>query len=261
MLFAAVCAYAMAHFAQFLENSRYEVLAEKTVTDSIALDGIALRTEQSVCLEGEPMLLCESGERVAAKQNFAECGGERIAGDESAIFFKNCDGYEYLSVTEDTFSPDRLNELLSAEKHDEAAVGRLVKGRNWYFAAAADAQDIPCGTVAVKFEGFDERIEAALVRSCPDGKEKSAVLLKLRIGKNEYLSLRRCRGEIIQNEITGLAVPKAAVIRAGEGNASVLRRTPAGEKSCPVDILYENENYFLIKPTDELYAGAKIKMQ
>ena len=257
VLFAAVCAYALAFFARFIENSRQAVLTEMTVTDSIALEGVALRSEQPVCLEGEPVLCCKSGERIAAGQVFAERDGERLAAGESALFFENCDGYEYLSVSAEEFSPDRLDELLHAEKHDTAA-GRLVKGRTWYFAAAADTENIRCGEVRIKFEGFDEKINASLVRACPDGEGRTAVLLKLRIGKNEYLSLRRCRGAIILNEITGLAVPINAVTEE-DGEYSVIRRGLTGEISCPVDILYKNEEFVIIKPTEELFAGAKIK--
>ena len=237
------------------------MLVEKTVTDSIAFEGIALRSEQPFCLEGEPVFFCRSGERVAARQIVAECGGKSVLSPVSAIFFNNCDGYEYLTVREEEFSPDTLRALLCAEKRDETAVGRLVKGRIWYFAAAADAQNIPCGEVKVKFEGSDESINASLIRSCPDGEGKTAILLKIRIGKNEYLSLRRCRGEIVQNEITGLAVPINTVTEDSDGKNFVIKRTVTGESSCPVDILYKNEEFFIISPTDELFAGAKIKMQ
>ena len=261
VLFTAVCAYALAHLMQFAENGRTEILTEKTVTDSITLEGIALRSEQPVCLEGEPVFFCKSGKRVAAKHVIAKCGGNDLISSESALFFDNCDGYEYLSISEETFSPERLRELLCAEKQNETAVGRLVTGRNWYFAATADAQSIPCGESKVKFDGSDEAVNASLVRSCPDGEGKTAILLKIRIGKNEYLSLRRCGGEIIRKEITGLAVSKKAVSEDSGGNTFVIKRTVKGESSCPVDIIYNGEDFFLIKPTDELYNGAKVKIQ
>ena len=257
VLFAAVCAYALAYLARLIEDGRKIALTEMTAADSIALDGIALRSEQPVCPEGEPVFFCESGERAAAGQVIAERNGEKIVTDESAIFFENCDGYEYLSVTEEEFSPDVLEKLLSAEKHDTAAA-RLIKGRTWYFAAFADTEDIRCGEVKVKLEGSDERINASVVRAFPDGKGKTAVLLKIRVGKNEFLSLRRCRGEIILHEVTGLAVPANAVMEE-DGKTFVNKCTLTGESSCPVDILYKNEEFFIIKPTDELFAGAKIK--
>ncbi len=259
VLFAAVCAYALAYFAQIIEDSQYEPLTERTVTDSIAFEGIALRSEQTVCLEGEPVFFCESGERLAARQIVAECGGKSVLSPASAIFFNNCDGYEYLTVREEEFSPDTLRALLCSEKRDETAVGRLVKGRTWYFAAAADAQNIPCGEVKVKFEDSDESINASLIRSCPDGEGKTAILLKIQLGKNEYLSLRRCRGEIIRNEYTGLEVPTDAVAEE-DGMCYVCKFTVKGEKTCPVEILYKCEDFFLISPTDELYSGAKVIM-
>ena len=260
VLFAAVCAYLLAHFAQVLDDSRRAVLTEKTVTDSIALEGIALRSEQTVCLEGEPVLFCENGERLAAGQIFAEQNGESLISDASAIFFGSCDGYEYLAPNEDGFSAECLNKLLAAERRGDSAAGRLVKGRTWYFAAVAEAKDVACGEVTVKFGDLNEKISCTLVRSCPDGKGKTAVLLKIRIGKNEYLSLRRCRGEIILKETTGLAVPVGAVAEEN-GNYFVIRLTAAGEKVCPAEILYKNEDFFLIRPTEELYSGAKVKIK
>ena len=258
VLFAAVCAYALAYFARLIEDGRKVVLTEATAADSIALEGIALRSEQPVCPEGEPVFFCESGERAAAGQVIAEQNGERIVTDESAIFFEDCDGYEYLTITEEEFSPELLEKLLSAEKHDTAA-GRLIKGRTWYFAALADTEEIGCGVVRVKLEGSDERISASIVRACPDGRGKTAVLLKIRIGKSEFLSLRRCRGEIILKEVAGLAVPTNAVIEE-DGKTFVNKCTLTGESSCPVDILYRSEDFVIISPTDELYPGAKVKM-
>ena len=258
VLFAAVCAYALAYFARLIEDGRKVVLTEMTAADSIALEGIALRSEQPVCPEGEPVFFCESGERAAAGQVVAERNGERIVADESAIFFKDCDGYEYLSVTEEAFSPELLEKLLCAEKHDTAA-GRLVKGRTWYFAAVADAEIVDCGEVKIKLENSDEKINASVVRAFPNGRGKTAALLKIRIGKNEFLSLRRCRGEIILKEVTGLAVPTNAVIEEG-GKTFVNKCTLTGEIPCPVDIIYRSEDFFIISPTDELYPGAKVKM-
>ena len=258
VLFTAVCLYVLAYLSEAVKTRRSDMLTEKTVVDGIGLEGIALRFEQTICLEGEPMLFCKNGERVAAGQVFAECNGESAVSSQSAIFFENCDGYEYLSPAED-FSPETLEKLLRAEKLDEKAAGRLVKGRIWFFAAYADEENVPCGTYRLRLDGFDEKLDCALVRSVSDGKGKTAVLLKMRIGKEEYLSLRRCSGELIRNEYTGLEVPADAVTKDGDGNCFVIRFTAAGEKVCPVDIIYESEEFFLIKPTDELFAGAKVK--
>jgi len=246
VLFAAVCAYALAHLSEYVQNGRFFSLSEKTVTDSIALEGIALRSEQLLASEGEQVLSFENGKRIAAD-------GSR----ESAIFFEDTDGYEYLKADEETFSPAKLDEFLSSEKRETDAAGRFIEKRTWYFAAYAE-DDISCGEYKIRFDGFDEKQDCAVVKSLPAPEGKTAVLIRLRIGKNGYLHLRRCRGEIIRNEYSGLEVPVNAVSRDDDGNYFVNKLTAAGEKPCPVEIIYIGEDFYLINPTDELYAGARV---
>lgn len=246
VLFAAVCAYALANLSEYVKNCGYYELNEKTIAEKTALEGIALRSEQLAASEREAVLSIADGERTAADGRHG-----------SAIFFESCDGFEYLTVDEETFSPARLDELLSSERRDEDPAGRLVGKRVWYFAAYAD-EEIPCGEYKIRFEGFDEKLDCAAVKSIPATDGKTAVLVKIRIGKNEYLSLRRCRGEIIKNEYTGLEVPVNAVKLDDDGNYSVNKLTAAGEKPCPVEIIYKSDSFCLIKPTEDLYAGARV---
>ena len=113
VLFAAVCAYTAADMFSLFENGRTETLREITAAENIRLDGIALRSEQLICAEREAALSVGSGVRVAAGQNLAAPGGEAVESPCSAVFMDSRDGYEALSITEDEFSPDRLNELLA----------------------------------------------------------------------------------------------------------------------------------------------------
>ena len=266
VLFAAVCAYTAADLFSLFEDGRTETLREITVAENIRLDGIALRSEQLICSEREAPLSVESGVRVAAGQNLAGPGGEAVESPCSAVFFDSRDGYEALSMTEDEFSPDRLNELLALYERGGGTLsgtghvlGRIVKDRKWYFAAWADCEGLERGQYAIRFDGFEEKLDCTVVRAFPDGAGRTAVLVRLPIGKNEYLSLRRSVAEIITKEYSGLKISETALSCGGDGGYTAKKITAAGEKNCAADIIYEGDGFFIIAPTDELFPGVKVK--
>ena len=266
VLFAAVCAYTAADLFSLFENGRTETLREITAAENIRLDGIALRSEQLICAEREAPLSVGSGVRIAAGQNLAAPGGEAVESPCSAVFMDSRDGYEALSITEDEFSPDRLNELLALYERGGGTasgaghvLGRIVKGRKWYFAAWADCGELERGQYAIRFDGFEEKLDCAVVRAFPDGAGRTAVLVRLPIGKNEYLSLRRSGAEIITKEYSGLKISENALSRDGNGGYTVKKITAAGEKDCAADIIYKGGGFYIIAPTDELFPGVKVK--
>lgn len=267
VLFAAVCAYAAAALFTLFERSASETLIEARAEDTVSLDGIALRFEQAVCSERGAPFSAENGERVAANQPLVLSDGAYLESPCSAVFFDGCDGYEALSVTEDAFSAECLNALFRAldtpavpEKSSGKLLGRIVKERKWYFAAWADCAALDTGRYVIRFDGFEDRLDCAVVRSFPDADGKTAVLIRLPIGKNEYLSLRRCSAEIILHEYAGLKVSQSAALCDDGGTKCTVKKiTAAGEKDCAADIIYRGDGFFIISPTDELFAGAKVK--
>ena len=90
VLFAAVCAYVLAHFsAGGGRTAALAVLERRTVKNCVTLEGIAVRRESVVPASSAALYAAEDGARLAAS------GGARTGG--SAVFYSAVDGYEYLS--------------------------------------------------------------------------------------------------------------------------------------------------------------------
>lgn len=198
VLFTAVCAWTLAHFTQS-GAARIESAAAASpppaVSGGTALDGIVIRRERVLSAPSAHVsTTAEDGERLSADAVAAFADGEAVIARESAVFFSETDGYEYLSPDELTgFSADTLEKLLSAEPKTEAgAFGRLVTDFAWYYAAAPESGGtVKKGRCEVRFEDFTEAIEGEVISALP-----GAVLIRLTDGAPEYLSLRRTKAEL-----------------------------------------------------------------
>lgn len=197
VLFTAVCAWTLAHFTQS-GAARIDSAATpppQPTAESAALDGIVIRRERVLCASSDVHTVAEEGKRLSADAVAAFADGEAVLPRESAVFFAETDGYEYLSPDELTdFTADTLAELLSAEPKAQAgAYGRLVTDFAWYYAAKPiEGAKVKEGRCKVRFEGFAETIEGDVISALP-----GAVLIRLTDGAPEYLSLRRTRAEIV----------------------------------------------------------------
>ena len=251
--FLALCAYLLSHMSLLLEGNSL-TLRSVSVRESIRFEGIALRSEQSVCSERELKSVRTSGERVAAGGIVAVSDGGELRSPVSALFFEDTDGYEYLQPPESISAETLENLLNAAPKKEENSVGRLVMGRSWYIAASADTADAPEGSCTLVIDG--EELSARILSTAPAGDGKSALLMEIK--RAEFLSLRRCRGEIILREMNGLEVPCSAVGMGEDGKYFVTICTAAGKERAEAEILYNKGGKCLIAPSEKLREGMRI---
>ena len=185
LLFTAVCAWAGSALFGRLDTPA-EAGPQPTAEEAAGeLRGIVLRRETSVSPGSEARVdACIDGHRLSA--------GENPYTGESAVFFSECDGFEYLSP-EDAFSltADGLDALLCSEA-EKAAPGqaRLVSGYDWYYAAFLDGGNVSsAGTYRLIFDSFETPVRALLVHADTDSSGRTVLLFRLTEG-GDYLKLR-----------------------------------------------------------------------
>ena len=203
LLFLAACAWTGAALYGRL-HSEAPLPRERAETAGLLLDGIALRRERPVCAPEPVELLAEDGERLAAGAAPLLSGGEPLKSACSAVWFADWDGLEYLnpdSLAE--LTPQALRSLLESPPETPAEIrGRLVEGRDWYFAALTDGAVSAGERCRLLFEGLDRPLPARVIAVSAAERGQRALLLRLTDGGDDCLSLRRCQARLLREEET-----------------------------------------------------------
>lgn len=203
VLFAAVCAYVLAHFsagggapaayAPDADTGR-AVSARST---RIMLTGVAVRRESVVSDPSSAEWSAEDGKRLPAGGAAAVfASGDVAEAARSAVFCADTDGYEYLSPSAlEELSVDAVEALLaSAPRESPGAAGRLVEGFEWYYAALADGgADAPeRGEYELTFDGIDDAPVTARLVAAESSGAKTALLFRITAQDAALLHLRFC---------------------------------------------------------------------
>lgn len=242
VLFLGASAYIGAGlFAGLDRRVETAVARPAAVTDSVALQGIAIRREQLVCSPGG-LPTAEEGRRVPAGGLVGSANREELYAPASALFFSGVDGLERLG-------PDRLRDLSVASLRDllaetpepvSGALGRLVLDYDWYFAALAPAGALPEGLrdCTLSFENTDRRVPARLLSVSPAEDGQTALLLRLTAAEKGLYSLRKTSATLVLAEYAGLELPAAAVRTDGDGHEFVYTVAAGVAERREVTILY-----------------------
>ena len=169
-----------------LQRPRSLIAPAQNTGAEAELYGILLRREACIAPAMAAALKLDAGERVSAREGI----------EQSALFYPNSDGYEYLSPADASeLTPESLRELLSS-RAQSARGPKLVYGFDQYYAAYySGGADIGPGPCRVRFEGFEHSLNAELISVSRSGDE-CAVLLRL-MTDCDSLGLRLCRAELI----------------------------------------------------------------
>ena len=237
LLFITVCAYLGAALWRHSGGDVSIVTARKTtVTDTVRISGIAVRTETPFVCDGI------SGKRIPASED-----------EPSGVYFADCDGFEYLS-------PHSINDipaLISAQPR-ETDSGRLVTESVWYFAAVCDAKLEPGHRYEVQFDGAPYPVSAKLCSS--DGEY---AVFRLNEGGDYFLSLRKCEAELVTSRHAGVQLPVSAVHTGEDGEKYVYICSSCVVGCAKVDIIYTDGRYCLVAGIDAgeqvVAAGRDIK--
>lgn len=203
VLFAAVCAYVLAHFSAgggTLAASAPDGDTGRAVSarsTQIMLTGVAVRRESVVSGSSSAAWSAEDGKRLPAGGAAAVfASGDVAQAARSAVFCADTDGYEYLSPSAlEDFSADAVEALLaSAPREYPGAAGRLVEGFEWYYAALADsgAKALECREYELTFDGADASPVTARLIAADSSGTKTALLFRITAQDAALLHLRFC---------------------------------------------------------------------
>lgn len=203
VLFAAVCAYVLAHFSA--GGGTLAVYAPDGDTGravsarstQIMLTGVAVRRESVVSGSSSAAWSAEDGKRLPAGGAAAVfASGDVAQAARSAVFCADTDGYEYLSPSAlEDFSADAVEALLASEPREyPGAAGRLVEGFEWYYAALADsgAKALECREYELTFDGTDDAPVTARLIAADSSGAKTALLFRITAQDAALLHLRFC---------------------------------------------------------------------
>lgn len=248
VLFLALCAYIGAELYPGGRKNTVTV-SRASVSDCVELTGIALREEQSLDCSGS----AENGARIPAGAVCAIDGsGTELRSPTSAVFFSECDGYEYLTPADgESLTVSALDALLNAEPRERGRA-RLVTGRAWYYAAfvPADAALPAKGLCRITPDETGETLTAYIVSVSAAESGKRALLLRLTDDSPACLSLRHFSASLASKEYSGLMIPEAALRQDEEGNDYVITATAGTELKAPVEIIYRGAGFCLVTPED-----------
>lgn len=203
VLFAAVCAYVLAHFsagggtlaARVPDGDTGRAVSARST--QIMLTGVAVRRESVVSGSSSAAWSAEDGKRLPAGGAAAVfASGDVAQAARSAVFCADTDGYEYLSPSAlEDFSADAVEALLaSAPREYPGAAGRLIEGFEWYYAALADsgAGTLECGEYELTFDGADASPVTARLIAADSAGTKTALLFRITAQDAALLHLRFC---------------------------------------------------------------------
>lgn len=266
-LFLALAAYLGAGLLR--ESEAPETLRAERVTESrsLCLEGTVIRDERYVtCSDGEAYLPARTGERVRggevvavrqeALEDYLSCldaknGAEPEKGELRGLIYAPCagffsnylDGFEELSLENfDDFTPSV----------PENAVGKIVQG-GWFFVADTKEAELLRPGQRVTLTLLDSY--GAQVLSNRDGR----LVIRCREGLSDILNARRLTLTVTLSESSGIKVPLSAV-RHEENEAYVYVLRAGLEEKCPVEIIFQNEDYCLVRE-DKLREGMEIILQ
>ncbi|MBQ8586620.1 MAG: hypothetical protein IJ453_00865 [Oscillospiraceae bacterium] len=204
------------------------------VGDGIPVSGFVVR-EERLLLAGEtaPELTVREGQWLSSGQCygiFRCCEADThpvipLCTAKSGYFSQSIDGFEGV-LTYEAMQTMGVGDfqLLQCPEPPSGAMGKLVSGQTWYFAAL-----LPEGTGYEVGEGltleFDMlgQLPMNLCHLSPVAEGKQLAVFSCRREMGQILNCRRLSGEILGQRLRGLEVPKAALYHIdGETGVYVL---------------------------------------
>ncbi|NLL46349.1 MAG: hypothetical protein GX250_06015 [Clostridiales bacterium] len=178
----------------------------------------------------------------------------KIFAPVSGIFTSTVDGFEALTEEDlSSLTVGSLTALLEEERTPEAsAIGKLVSGVRWYFAAVADAEDasrLTVGGTATmifgKYAGSEIEMDIESIGLPEDG--KCVVIFSSSKSMADTLTVRVQSVKIVYSDYSGIRVPKKAVRLNSEGKSCVYTLTGARAEEKLINIIYELDEYYIVE--------------
>ena len=208
--------------------------------------------------------IAELESQISALSAETEQSAEAVTVESAGYFSERTDGLERV-LTPESVLQMKPSELRAAAQH-AYAVGRLITGQKWYFAAEipeARAEQTAAGetlTVSFGLEKLSQiRMQVEAISEAEDG--VCTIVLSCEREPQEVTALRRQSADIIFSSYTGLRVPKQALYMV-DGQAGVYVLEGARARWKPVEILYAYGDGYVVEldqsSTGNLWPGDDI---
>ena len=184
-------------------------------------------------------------------------GSKNTVVSPSAGYFSSMvDGFEGLysfdRISKEGMTPSELDNLLSTEiQPDTSAYGKIISEHTWYFAFNMDfmmSSSLKDGMILnVDFPKAGISGLSMKITSITRDGNRVCVVLKCVSMNNKLLSLRKETAEITIGNYTGCKISKKAITSVD----NILGVYVFAGNCCyfkPIDILYDNEDYVIVKP-------------
>ncbi len=263
-------------FAAMLDLRRGAAFSDYSNLENqaLSLKSLMFRREYTYSGGGAEIeaLITATSARIGRLQEESASDITRIVTDQPGTYSGLSDGYEsiFTPASLNGLTVSALEGLASASPADTGgAVGKLITGSRWYFAAflpEADARSLTQGGLVSVVFTRDFQGEAAMrveqVSRAEGG--RAAVVFSSTRNLSNITLLRRQRVEVVFSRQTGLRVPKKALRVLEDGVPGVYALAGTLAQFRPVKILAEGGDFYLLAPAEgtsparELKAGDRV---
>lgn len=193
----------------------------------------------------------------------------RIPAPVSGLFSIAVDGWETLNGEAlQRIKPDDLRDLLSEKRSEpSSALGKLVSGTRWYYAALMDAEEADRlrskTSVQVLFgKYYGEKLTMKLEWLSSESGGVRTVVLSCGEALGEMLTARKQEAELVLREENGLRIPRRALHVDEKGNPCVYVRTGLQAEQKQVHVLQDYGDYYMVESSslrvgDEVIVSGK----
>ena len=200
---------------------------------------------------------------LSALSSVQDQGAAEIYAPQSGLFSSFVDGYENITLSDlKRMSPFELDSIIKSEHVvPEKAFGKIVCGIKWYFAAnlkPEEAKSLTVGETADLIFGvfLSDPLAMTVEHVSVEDNGYCTVIFSCSKALADTINIRKQSAEILENEYSGIRVPKNAIRLNDEGKACVyvvVAGLQIREKL--VDIIHDAGDFYIVRSeTDRMNA-------
>ena len=220
-----------------------------------ALKAAVLKRDHAYTSQEEIQSQIKSVESELAQLESSLSGAVRVTAKASGTYSAVCDGYETVLTPGllEGLTPSRLSAVRAAADH--GSMGKLIYGDTWYYAVnlpLEQAQTLKTmGSVNIRLaKGFEQTIRMRVEHVSAEENGQAAVVLSCRKYLAQTTLLRHQAADAVLHTYEGLRIPSNALRVSEEGVTGVYCVDGENASFRPVELLYQGENYALVKPAE-----------
>lgn len=205
--------------------------------------------------------------QIAALSVSAAAGTTAVTAPAAGLFSSLVDGYESVLTPESLADMTPADYRTIAPQAASGSFGKMVYGEEWSFVTLMRTEDMGKmavgDTVTLRFQtGLDRDLTMTVSSISGEDKGQRVVVLTSENYLNLTTLLRRQNAQIIFDSYTGLRVPRSAVrilteTVTDEDGTELTEKTTgvycvwgSAARFKPVDIVWQEESYILVTPTE-----------